>query len=278
VLRALASQGIFAEIEHGRFELTPLAIPLQTGVPGSMRAWAILTGEEWHWKPWGEILYCVRTGKPAFDHVFNMGTFEYFARNPEAGAVFNEAMTNLLAARLDPVVSAYDFSGMAKIVDVGGGQGSLLTSILKAHPQMRGVLFDLPDVIEDARSLVDEEGISGRCELVSGDFFQSVPVGGEAYILKHIIHDWDNDDAIAILKNCRRAMASSSRLLIVESVIPPGDDPHQGKLGDILMMVVEGGLERTAAEFSQLFNASGFKLTRVISTDSPLSVVEGTPV
>ncbi len=278
VLRALTSRGIFAETEDGIFELTPLAETLQTGVAGSIRAWTILTGEEFHWKPWGEILYSVRTGKPAFNHVFGMGPFEYLSRHPEADAVFNEAMTNLTGLEASAVIEACDFSGMEQIIDVGGGNGSLITAILKMHSQAHGILFDVPNVTENARRLIEAEGIADRCRIVSGDMFESVPEGGDAYILKHIIHTCDDDRAVTILENCRRAMLSNGRLLIAEKVIPPRNEPFEGIFGDILMLVMADGHMRTEVELRALFDASGLKLTRIISPDSPMNVVEGVPV
>lgn len=279
VLRALASVGVFTEVEHGRFALTPLAAPLQTGVPGSLRAVAIMFGEEWIWRPWGELLFNVQTGSPAFEHVFGMGLFEYFAQRPEAGRIasanFAEG-TNLTAMA---VAQAYDFLGFHTLVDVGGGQGALIAAILKANPHLRGILFDLPRVIEGAKRFVETEDIGGRCEVVAGDFFESVPSACDAYILKWILHDWDDERAVTILKNCRRVMRKEGKVLVVESVVPPGNEPSYAKLSDLLMMVMAGGRERTEAEYGDLFAAAGFTLTNILpTTPTPafnLSVIEG---
>lgn len=277
LLRMLASVGIFAEVDQGCFTLTPLAALLQTGAPGSLRAYAIMNGEDWFWRPWGELLYSVKTGKTAFDHVCGMGIFKYLAQHPEAAEIFNEAMTGFTLTST-AVVAAYDFSGINTLIDVGGGQGALLAAILKANPQLRGVLFDLPSVIEGAKSLIEAEGVAERCELVAGDFFESVPGGAVAYILKFVIHDWDDDRAVTILKNCHRAVVEDGKLLVVEMVIPPGNEPFYGKLADLNMLVLSGGgRERTEAEYRALFATAGFKLTKIIPTQSPtqFSVIEG---
>jgi hypothetical protein len=277
VLRALASLGIFAESSHGRFELTPQAEPLQTGVPGSLHPYAIRVGGEWMWGPWGQLLHSVRTGETAFDHVFDMGFFEYLSRNPQAGEVFNETMTISTEGGSAAVLAAYDFSGIATVVDVGGGHGSFIAAILKANPPLRGVLFELPHVAEGARRVIEAEGVADRCEIVAGDFFEAVPSGGDAYVLKIIIHDWNNEHAEAILQNCRHAMTNNGRLLLVERVIPPGNGPSEAKLLDINMMVMTGGVNRTEAEFEALFGATGFKLTKIVPTQSQFSIIEGMP-
>lgn len=282
MLRALASMGIFAENQNGHFELTPLAVPLQTGVPGSLRAWAVMMGEEWVWRPWGELLYSVRTGETAFHHVFAMEHFDYLSRNPEAAVIFNEGMTASPMQPASAVVAAYDFSRFRTIVDVGGGQGFQLAAILEANPHTSGVLFDLPHVIEGARSLLEAEGVAARCELVGGDFFQSVPAGGDAYILKTVIHDWDDDHSITILKNCYRAMANSGRLLLVERVMPARMEQSASfqlvARGDLQMLVMAGGRDRTEAEFRALLDAAGFMLTNIVPTQSAVSIIEGVPV
>ncbi len=277
VLRALASFGVFAENGDGKFELTPLAQPLQNGVPGSVRALVTLSDEP-GWQSWGQLHYSVMTGKPALNHVFGMDIWEYRRRNPEAARTFNHAMTERTNQSVATVVAAYDFSGISKIVDVGGGHGALVAAILKAYPQMRGILFDLPSVIEGSRGAIEAAGVAPRCELVGGDFFESVPGGGELYIAQRVIHDWEDDRAVAILKNCRHAMKDNERLLVVELVVPPGNTPHPSKLLDIIMLVIEGGLERTESEFRDLFDAAGFRLTRIVPTQSPFSIIEGVPV
>jgi hypothetical protein len=279
LLRALASIGVFAEAEDGRFGLTPLGAYLQTGIPGSVRALTLNHGERLY-RPWGELLHSVRTGESAFHHIFGMDVWQYATQNPEAAALFNVAMTELTTQVATAVVAGYDFSRFGTIVDVGGGHGTLLLSILEANPQLRGILFDLPHVTESAKKHIEAASLTGRCEVVAGDIFSSVPGGGDAYILKNIIHDWDDERALKILQNCNRAMADNGKLLLVEEVIPPGNALSFGKLVDLNMLVMAGGGERTEAEYRALFAASGFQLTNVIPLPSPFgfSVIEGVRV
>ena len=206
-----------------------------------------------------------------------MGTFDYYHQHAEAAACFNAAMTSLSGHELAAIIAAYDFAGMATMIDVGGGQGALLAEILKTYPHVRGILFDLPAVVESAQSLLAAAGIADRCTCVAGDFFQTLPGGGDAYIFKRVIHDWDDPQAQAILTQCRRAMAAHSRLLLMERVLPPGNTPSVGKLADITMLVHYGALERTEAEYRVLLEAAGFTLVRIIPTQAPLSIIEGVP-
>jgi hypothetical protein len=279
VLRALASVGVFTEVEHGRFGLTPLAALLQTGVPGSLRALAIVMGEEPAWRPWGELLYSVHTGLPAFEHVFGMPLFAYLPQHPDVAHTYHAAMTEGTALTAQAVVAAYDFSGIRMVVDVGGGQGALIAAILKAHPHMHGMLFDLPQVIPGAKRVMETETLAERCALIGGDFFAAVPSGADAYILKWILHDWDDARAVTILTNCRQAMPEQGKLLVVESVIPAGNVPSLGKFADLHMLVRLGGRERTEAEYRTLFAVAGLRLTNILLTPSPewlsVSVIEG---
>ena len=275
VLRALASVGVFTEDEKRGFALTPLSETLRTDAPGSLRAFATVELGEEHYPAWGELLHSVKTGKIAFDRAFGMPVWEFFEQNPENAKTFNDAMTGMTLAVNGAVLSGYDFSPIGKIVDVGGGHGSLIASILKANPQMKGVLFDAPSVAEGARSRIEVAGIADRCEVVPGDFFQSLPGGGDAYILKWIIHDWDDERSITILRNCHSAMTEAGKLLLVEAVVPRGSEPHFSKFIDLNMLVMTGGRERTENEYRMLLEASGFKLTRTIPTESPMSVIEG---
>jgi hypothetical protein len=279
LLRVLASLGIFAQVDQRRFTLTPLGALLQTDVPGSLWSTAVLTGE-WWWPAYGELLYSVTTGKPAHDHVYGMRNFEYFAQHPDIGQLFLAG----IAARRGPVslavAAAYDFSGVPLLIDVGGGVGDLIAAILQANPAMRGVVFDLPYIIDDARALVEAEGIAARCDVVAGDFFASVPAGGHAYILKSVIHDWDDAQAVAILKNCHHAMQGQGKLLLVERVMPErAAQAPQVVLADLEMLVMTpGGRERTEAEFRALLAAAGFKPTKIVPTQSELSIIEGVSV
>ena len=280
VLRALASFGIFAETEPGCFALTPLGELLRDDVPGSLRGSAILYGERWWWQPCGELLYSVRTGEPAFDQVHGKALFAYLDRATDAAGIFNEHQTSMTQQDAAAVVAAYDFSVYPNVIDVGGGHGALAVAILKACPRTNVVIFDQPAVVGGARQRLRAEGMTSRCTCTGGDFFESVPDGGDAYVLKDIVHDWDNGRAIAILRNCRRAISqtSAARLLVVEKVIPPGNEPFAGKLTDITMLLIAGGRERTADEYKALLVEAGFALTRIVPTRSPASVIEAVPV
>lgn len=277
LLRALASVGIFAEDDAGRFQLTPLAEPLRRGAPESLCDFAIFLGADWHWHAWTSLAHSTLTGQPAFEHSYGKAYFDYLGENIEAARVFNNAMTSLSTAASAAVVSAYDFIGVNKLVDVGGGHGFLLASILEQHPQMHGILFDTPAVIEGAKSVIGMRGVDGRCDTIGGDFFGSIPAGGDAYIIKHIIHNWDDERASTILRNCHKAMAEKGKVLVVEMVIPEGNKPSLGKLLDLEMLVLLQSFERTEAEYRLLFEKAGFKLTKIVPTASPYSVIEGHP-
>lgn len=274
VLRTLASVGVFRETGDKVFELTPLAEPLRSDAPNSMRNGAIFMGAEWHWRVYGEMPHSVRTGKSAWSRANGAEVFDYFAANPEHGEVFNRAMTDMSAAAAAPVTEAYDFTGIDTLVDVAGGHGYLLAAALRADTDARGVLFDLPQVIEGAHATLESEGVTDRVELVSGDFFAAVPEGADAYMMKHIIHDWDDERALLILNNIRRAMRDDGRVLICETVVPEGNEPHFGKLMDLEMLVSPGGVERTAREYRELLAQAGLELKRIIPTQSYLSIVE----
>ena len=275
VLRALASLGVFAEHDDRVFALTSNAEPLRSDVPHSLRDVAIFWGEDWHWNVWGKTIDSVRTGKPAWAEIHGQEVFDYFEKNPEPAAIFDRAMTSFSSLATKAVVEAYDFTGINTLIDIAGGHGRLLTGVLEVYPFMRGVLFDLPHVIERARETMGTSNAAARCEYTTGDFFVSVPSGGDAYIMKHIIHDWDDERAIKILENIKRAMNPGGRVLVVESVIADGNDQDFGKLLDIEMLVSPGGKERTAAEYEELFSRAGLKLARIVPTNSPYSVIEG---
>src|SRR6266480_6782447 len=276
LLRGLGSVGLFAEMGDRRFRLTPLGKLLRSDSPQALGAYTQFVGHESTWRPWGKLDHSVRTGEPAFDHVFGMRIFEYFAKMSEAAAVFDAAMTSISTWESKAVVAAYDFPGIGTLVDVAGGHGLMIMTILKTNRKMRGILFDLPHVTAGAATLLRSGGVADRCQIVSGDFFTSVPEGGDAYTMKHILHDWDDERAIQILRNCHSAMRRSGKVLIVDSVIPPGNAAHFGKLLDLEMLALTPrGRERTQAEFGDLLQRSGFKLKRVIPTETHLSVIEG---
>jgi hypothetical protein len=278
VLRLLVTAGVFAEGADGRFELTPIGSFLRSG-PGSFRATARLFGGPMVWRAWGDLLETVRTGEPAFARVFGTDSFGYFAERPEEAAVFDEAMSTFTAMISGAVAAAYDFSSMRAVIDVGGGVGTLLTGILGAYPELRGAVFDLPRLAEGARRQIAGAGLADRYEFVGGDFFEAVPAGFDAYLLKHVIHDWDDAHAVRILATCRRAMGSEAKLLIVEGVYPPRVDDSQASRGaaanDVNMLVCTGGRQRFEAEFRELYAAAGFRLTRIVPTMAMSSVIEG---
>ena len=274
VLRALASVGVFAEDGHGRFALTPLAATLRADVSGSLRAFALAMLDDDHNAAWGNILHSVKTGEVAFDHVFGMDVWQYRARHPEEGHIFNEAMASFSSVVNAAIMASYDFSSIGKIVDVGGGDGSLIASILQANPQTKGVLFELPHVTTGARKRIEREGLTERCEVVSGDFFDSVPSGGDAYILKWVIHDWDDERSVTLLKNCHHAMVKNGRLLLVEAIISLDDTASFNKFMDLNMLVMTGGRERTEAEYQALIESAGFRLARIVPTRSEMRVIE----
>jgi hypothetical protein len=274
VLRALASAGIFEEQDARRFALNLPARMLRKG-PSSLHDLGLWMTDPFHFRVYAETLHSVTTGQPAVEKVTGMPVFEYFAREPKLSAVFNNAMTSWSGPTVDAALAAYDFSGITVLVDVAGGHGHVLTSVLRKYPAMRGVLFDLDHVIAGAAPLIAAAGVSDRVDTVAGDFFKAVP-RGDAYIMKNIIHDWDDDRSIAILRTIRTAMQDgrNGRVILLEAVIPPGNQPDFGKLIDIEMLLMPGGRERTAEEFASLFERAGFTLARIVPTASPLSVIE----
>jgi SAM-dependent methyltransferase len=277
VLRALASVDVVEEDDRGRFALTHLGATLRTGMPGSLRAFAISELGEDHYAAWGEALHSVQTGGIAFDHIFGMPVWQYYAQHPANARIFDESMTGITQMIEAAVLAGYDFAPYAQVVDVGGGHGGLLAAILRTNPKAKGVLFDAPQVVAGAAARLESAGLAGRCEWIGGDFFDAVPTGGDLYILKWIIHDWNDEQSLDILRNCRRAMNPGGKLLLVESVIPRGDEPYLGKLIDLVMLVMTGGRERTEGEFRDLLAAAGFRLTQVIPTRSPSRVIEAVP-
>jgi O-methyltransferase domain/Dimerisation domain len=277
LLRALSSLGLFREEAPGRFALTPAGAPLRTGVPDSVRDLAIFSATSELWHTWGELTYSVSTGEPAFQRIFGTDSWSYRQSHAEANALFNAAMTSNSRRDIAGVVAAYDFSGLTTLVDVGGGQGALLAGILLAYPALRGILFDQAHVVDLALPVLSAAGVAERCAVVAGDFFQEVPRGGDGYVLRRIIHDWDDAPSIAILRRCRDAMPDDGRLLLVEQVIQPANRPDSTKLADIHMLVLLGGRERTEQEFGALLAGAGLELTKVYSTPGLSSIVEAIP-
>jgi ubiquinone/menaquinone biosynthesis C-methylase UbiE len=277
VLRALASLTVYREREDGRFELTPLADQLRKDVPGSQHAIAIMMGEE-HYQAWGELLYSVKTGKTAFDKIYGKPIFEWLGEHPEQAATFDAAMVSIHGRETDAMIDSYDFSQFAIVADVGGGNGSVLRAILKRVPGVRAMLCDLPGVIERAKPLIAAEGLADRLELKPTNFFEAVPAGADAYLMRHIIHDWTDEQSLVILKNIRKVIGSGGKLLVIEGVVPIGNEPSFSKLLDLNMMVMPGGKERTEAEYRELFAAGGFRLQRIVPTESDIQVLESVPV
>lgn len=274
LLRTLASFGIVTQDEHDRFALTALGDALKSDAPGSARSTVLALTGPWMWSAWGEFQHSVGTGKTAMEKVFGMPVFDYLAQHPQEAALFSEAMVGIHGAEPPAVADAYDFSAFASIVDVGGATGNMLAHVLTRHPQPTGILFDRPHVVTEAPALLRARGVDSRVSIEHGDFFENVPAGGDAYVLSHIIHDWNEAQCLTILGNCRKAMKPGAKLLIVEFVLPEGDTPHFGKLLDMVMLAIPGGEERTAGEYDTLLAAAGLKMTRVIPTASDVSIVE----
>jgi hypothetical protein len=277
VLRLLASAEVLREREDGRFELTDVGSFLRSG-PGSFRAAARLFGGPMVWQSWGDLLTTVRTGETALHRVFGTGSFEYFEHHPEEAAVFDEAMGSFTAMTAIAVAATYDFSAMRTVTDVGGGRGALLVGILRANPRLRGVVFDLPRVAEGARRAIAASGVGDRLEFAGGDFFEAVPPGADAYLLKHVIHDWDDAKATRILQRCRAAMGPETKLLVVEGVYPARIDGSLESQGaarnDVNMMVCTGGRQRSEVEFRALYSAAGLRLVRIVDAGMAC-VIEG---
>jgi hypothetical protein len=277
LMRTLASLGILTERDAQRFALTPLGEALKSGAPGSARATLMAFGSPALWRSWEEIIYSLQTGRTAFEKVHGMPVFEYLAQNPEQASYFSEAMVGFHGSEPPAVAAAYDFSRAKTVVDVGGATGNMLAAILSRHAGPRGVLFDRPHVVSDAPALLERHGVDARVTIEPGNFFEGVPAGGDVYLLSHIIHDWSEDQCLTILGHCRSVMPPKGRLLIIETVLPTGDTPHQGKVQDIVMLVLPGGQERTEVEYDSLLEKAGFRLNRVVPTESVASIVEAFP-
>lgn len=263
LLRALSSLGMFAESGQRYFELTPLAELLRSGGPRSLRSLALLSVDPSQWAAWGDLLHSIQTGEGAFFHHFGMPLWEYLAQHSDTGKIFHDAMSNLSVSETMVALAAYDFSASRVIVDVAGGTGKFLTAILQRYPSLRGILFDLPSVVQTAAHQ-DPQLTEERCSVVGGDMLVSVPSGGDTYIIKSVVHNLDNEQAITLLRNCAQVMPAHGRLLLIENVITPGNTPDFSKLMDLNMLVALGGRERTAQEFTALLTEAGLELLRII--------------
>jgi hypothetical protein len=276
LMRALISCGIFRQRRDGRYELNPLADTLLSTSPMSMAGLARWVGSRQHREHWSLLANAVRTGKAIIPELRGMGGFDYLGEEPELAEVFNQAMTNISQSAVAPIVAAYDFSGYPTIVDVGGGHGELLAVILAATPAARGVLYDLPQVVVGAPPLLHEHDVADRVRIAGGSFFDSVPGDGDAYILKNVIHDWPDHDAVPILRNVHAAACAATTVLLIEIVLPEHDRESIAKWTDLEMLLASGARERTAAEYRHLLEQSGFQMMRVVETASPYSIVEAT--
>jgi len=275
IMRTLASLGLFTEDAAHRFTLQPLGAALKSGTPS--HATALIMGGEIVARSLDNLLYSVQTGKTGFQNSFGVPLFDWLGGHPMEASLFNQTMVGIHGMEPPAVAAAYDFSAFKTIADVGGSTGNMLAAILSRHTAPRGVLFDLPHVVRDAPAFIAQRGLTGRIQIEPGSFFERVPAGADAYILSHVIHDWNEDQCLTILGHCRRAIGSAGRLLLVEMVLPPGDTPHPGKMLDMAMLTIPGGEERTETEYAALLDKAGFRLTRVVPTASLVSIVEAAP-
>jgi hypothetical protein len=276
ILRALASAGVFQETVAMCFRNTELSATLRSDVPGSLRPWVLMHGGPTSWRSWGEFEFCAKTGASAFEHLNGETVFEYLSREPEQAAIFDQAMAAVTQMASASIVRAYDFSEIGTLVDVGGGNGTMLCTILEANPQRRGIVFDLPHVGGAATAHIASRHLQDRCTFVGGSFFDSPLPGGDGYFLQRVLHDWDDPHSIKILQACAHAARAPARVLISEAIVPPGNEPAYAKLIDLHMLVItHGGRERTQDEYRKLLAASGWTYTRVVSTDTPFGLVEG---
>jgi hypothetical protein len=277
LLRALAAIGLLHEDEERRFSLTPLGELLRRDVPESLAGSAAYVGRPYYWQAWANLLYSVRTGENAFRHVHGVDVWAYRAEHPEESEIFDRAMESLTRGAGAALIEAYDFGRFATVVDVGGGNGTLLAQVLAAHPALQGLLFDQPHVVAGAECVLQEAGVSDRCRVVASSFFDAVPEGCDAYLLKHIVHDWGDRQATAILQAVRRAVPSEGALLVLERVVGPPNKDLAAKLGDLNMLVMPGGKERTLDEYAALFAGAGFRLVGAMPTAAGVSVIEAAP-
>lgn len=274
LLRALASVGLLRELDDRWFELTPLGELLRSDAPNSIAGWAAFIGRPPHWQAWGDLEYSIRTGENAFRHVHGTDVWTYRSTRPQESAIFDRAMTSLSRSSNAAVLAACDFGRFHTVADIGGGNGALLAAILAAHPRVQGVLFDQPHVVEGAPALLESAGVADRCRVVGGSFFEEVPPGADAYLLSRVIHDWGDDDSIRILSTIRAAMTDDSMVLLIERVLAPPNEGPDAKFSDLNMLVAAGGVERTTAEFEDLFHRSGLALAGILDTGD-YSVIEG---
>ncbi|HVK55251.1 MAG TPA: methyltransferase [Burkholderiales bacterium] len=277
LLRGLAELEILSERKHGMFALTRMGECLRTDHPFSLRYMSIFQGG-YNWDHWGQMLNVVKNGESAVQQMRGESLFEYMKKHPEMNMAFDRAMTNLTRIEIEIFLSTYDFSGAKVIADIGGGQGALISSILSLNPEKRGVLFDLPEVVSGAPDLIRSYGVFDRCTVVGGSFFEEVPVHADLYILKNILHDWSDEESGSILRSIRKNIPATSKLLLLECVVPGPGRPHYAKILDLEMLVAHTGKERTAEDFGALLEANGFRIDRIIPTVSVTSIIEAVPI
>jgi hypothetical protein len=278
LLRALASAGVFHEGDDKTYSLTAMGECLRSDSPTPLGGWAAYVGRPYAWQAWGHLEHSVRTGENAFRHLNGQSVWDYRSTHPDENAIFDRAMTATSRAVMDSAIAAYDFGQFRHVADIGGGQGQLLAGILSAHPGMRGTLFDQPHVVAKAREVLTANGIADRCEVVAGSFFESVPSGADAYLMRAIIHDWDDPEALEILKACRRAMRPGAKLLLFERVVEAPNEGLLGKTSDLNMLVMLGALERTYDEYSALCRAAGLETRRTVRAGSLNQIIEAVPI
>lgn len=277
LLRALGGMGVVAEDASGRFRLTALGKTLRSDAPQSLHHFALMIVDDYNWKAWAKLQYGVQTGQLPFEHAHGTFIFDYLRAHPEQDRTFSASMASISGPQNDAVAKAYDFNRLGTLVDVGGAHGHLLATVLRRHKRVRGVLYDQPQVVEaaGASGFITDRKVAARITTAGGNFFQTVPAGADAYMMKYIIHDWNDDQCETILRHCREAMAPDGRVLVIEHVITAGNKPDFGKMMDINMLALTGGQERTREQFKALFARAGLRLTRVVPTESPISIVEG---
>ena len=278
VLRALAAAGVFHEDDEKRFSLTPLGECLRSDAERSIAAYAVFVGRPHLWQAWGALSHSVRTGENAYRHVHGIGLWDYLDEHPEEAAIFDRAMTVGSRGIVESIVSTYDFSAFNRVVDVGGGQGVMIAAVLAAHPDIHGILFDRPDVVAQAQSILEAAGVAGRCAVVGGSFFETIPEGGDVYMLKYILHNWDDATSLAILSACRRVFHAEEKLLIMEQIVEGPNKGLETKISDLHMLVFPGGQERTAGEFAALLAKAGFRMERIVAVNPRLSIIEAMPI
>lgn len=277
LLRALTTKNVMHEEDNGCFSITELGAYLQTDHPQSNRSMLLMQGSPTAWEAWGHLEDAVMTGNSAFELLHDESHFDFMEKHPDELSLFQAAMTNHTAEMTLPLINVYDFSGFQQLIDVGGGQGTFLCGILQHYPHLKGILFDLPSVVNQAKSIVRQD-LQGRFETVGGDMLQSIPKGADGVIMKRVLHDWDNANARRILQNCRQAITEQGRLMVIESVLKPSNQPDPGKWKDLNMLVMQKGLERTEADFQALFQSAGFHLTRIIPIPADeICMIEGVP-